>query len=268
MPELPEVETIRKDLQDYLILPSSFEKWEMTDYDYFLKHSNIPPETDFRNRILQAVDRHGKKLIFILERGYLVFHLGMSGQIVSSEDNTKYPQHIKLRMQIGSKSLYFVDIRKFGRISYYPENEKAHIYAGMDPVKQNFDLDWLASVCQTQKTVKSLLMEQKQLVGIGNIYANEILFCAGIHPLRASNSLKNEELKKLKQFIVQILKKAIRNFGTTFSIFRNVKGREGKNSDFLKVYGRAGLKCLVCGHEIYKIIVQQRSTFFCPVCQK
>lgn len=270
MPELPEVETIRRDLLGYLDFPSPWQKFHIDDGDFRVKHTNLDRMVirEIISQNVHQVHRHGKKLIFELDAGFVVFHLGMSGQIVSDLQNTFYPEHKKASMLIGQKPLYFIDIRRFGSIWFFREWEKDKIFVGLDPMNQAINGKMLRAMLHSVSPVKVLLMDQTRLAGIGNIYASEILHCAGILPTRPGNSLHEQECEQLALCIRNILRAAIENFGTTFSIFRNMKGQEGKNSAFLKVYGRDGEKCFQCGEKIVKIELGQRSTFYCPVCQR
>lgn len=268
MPELPEVETIRRDLLEYLSLPVVIRNVQIFDKDFFIKHSNVQDESELLNKVLESIDRHGKKLIFTLDIGFLVFHLGMSGQIVNGIDKTKYPQHIKLMLELNDKTIYYVDIRKFGSIRIYTKNEKNIVYYGLDPINNQFSQKDLSQMLRKNRSIKSILMDQHIIAGIGNIYANEILFCAGINPHRKGVEVSEKEVEKLYDCVKKVLKSAIENYGTTFSIYRNLKGREGNNSRFLQVYKRDGKECYRCGAIIQRSIIEQRSTFFCPECQK
>ncbi|GAB4180866.1 MAG: bifunctional DNA-formamidopyrimidine glycosylase/DNA-(apurinic or apyrimidinic site) lyase [Calditrichia bacterium] len=269
MPELPEVETIRLDLVDYLSFPAVINRFDIRDSEYFLKHSNIASGSSMLNKSILGVKRHGKKLLFELDDGYLVFHLGMSGQIISDPNNSKYPKHIKLEMLLGDFPLYFLDIRKFGYIKYFPQLDDKLIKNGKDPIVENISHQWLESELKKRKApIKTILMDQNLVAGIGNIYASEILFCSGISPYRPGNKLTQKEIGTLIKCTDSVLRDAIQRFGTTFSIFQNLKGREGKNVEFLQVYLRDNQPCFRCGTEILKVQIGNRSTYYCPSCQR
>ncbi len=268
MPELPEVETIRKQLlsvyQGELITRIEVQKVRI--------FQNIMPEefaASLTGKRIMDIKRYGKFCIFNCEDFYPVFHLGMSGAFLKDGKESVYPQHIHIQFYFSSgKELSFQDVRKFGKVWLFkvPPQFPA---LGLDPTTRKFTLNNLKKLLNLkQMNIKFLLMNQSLIAGIGNIYANEILFNAGISPLRKSNNLTKEEISSLYASIKMVLNEATKKFGTTYTTYRTVSGEPGRNQNFLKVYHRGDQTCFQCGSAIKKIVMGSRSTFYCPTCQK
>jgi len=268
MPELPEVETIRRQL-----LP--IYRGEIIDRVKTQKvriFQNIAPEEFaklLKGRKILDITRYGKFCIFNCGSAYAVFHLGMSGIFLKDKRDSFHPQHIHIQFHFSTgKELYFQDVRKFGKVWLFeeqPEFDKL----GIDPTTRKFTLNNFQKLLNLrQMNIKFLLMNQSVLAGIGNIYANEILFNAGISPFRKSNDLKEEEIAGLYSSVRLILNQAMKKFGTSYSAYRTVSGEKGKNQRFLKVYQRTNQECYRCSNPIKKIVMGSRSTFYCENCQK
>lgn len=284
MPELPEVETIKNDLKkailnkkivDVLVSKKTVIKSPFNDFIKILKKNNF-----------KDISRIGKLLILHLpNKKYLLIHLKMTGQLVYCEKDKciagghevpcgigKLPNkysHAIFNFQDGS-TLYFNDMRRFGYLKIVDEDELKKIKNkfGIEPLTKNFNLEKFKKIFKNRKTsVKAILLNQAFISGIGNIYADEILFKAGIRSARIAASLKDNELKKIFNAANEILKKAIKFRGTTFSDFVDSKGKKGNFSRMLKVYGREGEKCFRCGGVVKKIKLAGRGTRFCPDCQ-
>ncbi len=268
MPELPEVETIR--LQLIPLLEGRVLRYLHFRYSGLLQNAR-PQQVKqaLEGYPLQQIQRFGKFLIFGFPAHHLVFHLGMSGIFIRNPSHSRYPQHIHVEMHFeGNETLFYQDFRKFGKIWLYGHTMDFSNY-GIDPFDQKFTLNHFRQLLHsTRRNIKLFLMDQHFVVGIGNIYANEILFTAGILPTRRTDELTPDEEKRLFNSIQLVLKKAIAHFGTTYSAYRTVEGESGKNQHFLKVYHREGEPCERCGNPIQKIILGSRSTFFCANCQK
>lgn len=268
MPELPEVETIRRQL-----LPIySGETIDHVKCQKVRIFQNVSPEKfakSLAGREILDIDRYGKFCIFDCGGVYAVFHLGMSGIFLKDKQASLHPQHIHIEIHCSSgKELYFQDVRKFGKVWLFSEKPK-FADLGIDPTTRKFTLkNFRKLVTLKQMNIKFLLMNQGVLAGIGNIYANEILFSSRISPLRKSNKLTGKEISNLYSSIRQILNQAILKFGTSYSAYRTVSGDRGSNQKFLRVYQRAGQACYRCGKTIKKIVMGSRSTFYCPNCQK
>ncbi|NOX36937.1 MAG: bifunctional DNA-formamidopyrimidine glycosylase/DNA-(apurinic or apyrimidinic site) lyase [Calditrichaeota bacterium] len=268
MPELPEVETIRRQLQQHY----RGEQIHRLEVHTPTLLKNLSPEAlveAVTGKTIQNFRRRGKFLIFEIDHQQLVFHLGMSGIFVQDVHQSRYPRHIHLSFTFRSgKQLHYQDVRKFGGIWWY---RTPHHFPelGMEPLSQNFTLNKFKKLLHLRRmNIKRLLMEQSIIAGIGNIYANEMLFQAGISPLRRSDTLSVDEVRRLHRAIQDVLKAAIERFGTTYSAYRTVEGQSGENQKFLKVYHQQGQPCPRCGKPIQKIVLNGRSTFYCPGCQK
>ncbi len=267
MPELPEVETVRRQLLplyqgktiDNIVLRTP----------YLLK--NAEPElfcNILRGKRLNDILRHGKFLTFVCEDLYPVFHLGMSGIFLSDRANSLYPQHIHVDIEFDDGSmLYFQDMRKFGKIWLY-EDVPDFPTLGLDPINDTITLDRFREMLGQRGTaIKLFLMDQAHIAGIGNIYASEILHDAHILPKRPVKDLTNKETEALWQSITKILDLAIEKFGTSYSAYRTVSGETGDNQNFLQVYQRNDKPCYRCGEVVQKVVMGSRSTFYCEGCQ-
>lgn len=290
MPELPEVETIRQDLA--LLLKGK----RILSVDV-LADKSAQPNPDLLkkgliSRRFDEVHRVGKLLIFsISKKDFLLVHLRMTGQLIYvGRDGLKAGGHsdhgkknkitaaklpnnhtrIILNLSGGAK-LYFNDLRKFGFLRLVDSNELELIKEefGIEPLDSRFTVANLTKFFSNRSTaMKSLLLDQHVIAGLGNIYVDESLFAAGIDPRRPANSLKADEIKKLREAIKNIIAKAIRLRGTTFSDFVDSSGKSGNYSKCLVVYGRKGEVCPRCQGPIAKIRLFGRGTHYCPNCQK
>jgi len=284
MPELPEVETIREDLKKR-ILHKKIQTLEMLD-----KHAGDAEMVKaISGNSIKDIERYGKLLIFVLKKqdNFLLIHLKMTGRLIyqmkscvvagGHAQNEKDIQNLPnshtrdiFHFTDGTK-LFFNDIRRFGYIKLVNKEEKEKVVAkyGIDPLDTKFNQQKLIELAENKSgNIKTLLMNQKEIAGIGNIYADEICFCAGVRPDRRVNSLKKVELQKIADYAKKILKLAIKHRGTSFSDYRDCEGRKGNYVKYLKVYGRTKEKCFVCGNQLKSLRVAGRGTVFCPKCQK
>ncbi|HUN53700.1 MAG TPA: bifunctional DNA-formamidopyrimidine glycosylase/DNA-(apurinic or apyrimidinic site) lyase [Smithella sp.] len=257
MPELPEVETLSRQLHQKIcgrkILSS-------TVYDDKLVHIK-----NVRGRRVIAVERDGKMIDICLDDGNSIsVHLRMTGRFLWQENAAK-PKHGRWRMGFDTGNLFLIDPRRFATVT---KLKKVKSDPGKDILKK-FDFKGFVKNYGSRKTkVKSLIMDQRVLSGIGNIYACEILFKAGIHPERAAATLTEGDWKKLFHHAKELLKAAIQKRGTSISDWRDLSGCRGENQYELKVYGQEGNICCLCGKVIARIKQGGRSTFYCPCCQK
>lgn len=271
MPELPEVETIAHGLRGPLIgrtFTGVRAGWE-----------NIvarPAVPEFRRRIqgqrILGIRRRGKYLIFDLSGGdRLLIHLKMTGQLtVKPGDAPPDPHgHTVFDLDDG-RQLRFLDTRKFGRVYLVADENEVVGSLGPEPLADDFALSEFSALIRKRKgTLKPLLLNQQFIAGIGNIYADEALFVAGIHPQRQVDTLTDDEIERLYQAIRQVLRQALAEQGTTFDgAYRKVDGEEGKHQENLRVFQRKGQPCPRCGRAIERIVVGGRGTHFCPCCQK
>jgi formamidopyrimidine-DNA glycosylase len=271
MPELPEVQTIVNDLQQIVgdQITGFVSYWPKA-----VKNSSVKKfVASISGSKILSIERIGKNIAIKLNsESYIILHLKMTGQLVLDNKNAdaKYARHIFYLKKHGA--LEFRDIRKFGTLEIIDATRLAALRAskGIDPFAKDFTLKKFFALLDKQKNkvVKVFLMDPKIISGIGNIYASEILFEAKILPNRKTASLETEEIKKLYQSIKKILRKAVLLRGTSSSDYRDAKGEKGSFQNHLKVYQRAGKKCLKCDTIVGKVIIGQRSTFYCPSCQK
>jgi formamidopyrimidine-DNA glycosylase len=287
MPELPEVQTIVDDLNKKIKGDTIAGFWSDWKKSVKMPLDNFTREIKGR-KILNA-SRIGKNIFLNLSGGKTIYiHLKMTGHLLVKckvqsakckvakknyfgEKVNQYIHHI-FYLKSG-KTLEFSDLRKFGKIILEDTKKIGDIKEirelGIDAMSKKFSLSKLEDVLDKKKTkIKLLLMDQSKITGIGNIYANEILFEAGILPTRSAEKISREERKKLFLAIKKVLKYAIKMRGTSDSDYRDTAGAPGKFQEVLKVYRRSGKKCLKCDTIIRRIKLGQRGTFFCPVCQK
>lgn len=275
MPELPEVEIIARTLQTQVV-GQQIEKVEIR----WEGSIDRPAPREFAQRLTNSrivgVDRRAKFLVLQLEPAqYLLIHLRMTGQLLVndrvSEDEQAPCQHPHTRVVIyltSGKLLCFVDQRKFGRMYLVDDPNEIIGDLGPEPLAEDFTADKLGAILKRHhRQLKPLLLDQQVLAGLGNIYVDESLWEACIHPLMRSDALRVEQVQALHQSIRKVLTRSIGNRGTTLRDYRDSDGEPGENQSFLNVYGREGKPCPRCGHEIVRIKVAQRSTYFCPVCQ-
>ncbi len=286
MPELPEVETIINDLKK-VILRKKIARVDIVDKKVVGSNFKIF-QSKFKGNYFIDIERRGKLIIFYLKRGdYLLVHLKMTGQLIYCDKKHCIAGGHEIKGSLGklpnkytraffkfsdSSVLYFNDLRRFGYLKVVSKEglEKIKAGYGVEPFSKNFTLVKLKEILKDRKRdIKQILMNQALIAGIGNIYADEVLFAARIRPTRSAGSLKEAEIKNLFRSIGDILKKGIKYRGTTFSDYLDSSGRKGNFTAFLRVYGRkTGDKCFRCSGALKKIKIGGRSSVYCPACQK
>lgn len=270
MPELPEVETTRRGLAPHLIgrrvesliVRQPKLRWPIAA----ALRDRLPGQT------LDAIERRAKYLLVHTTAGSALLHLGMSGslRVLPGATPVGLHDHIDWRLDSG-QVLRYTDPRRFGCQLWQNPGETHELLAGLgpEPLSPEFDGDYLWRVSRGRKcAIKLLIMDQKIVVGVGNIYAAEALFAAGIHPVRAAGQVSLARYRALAAAIQRILEYAIRRGGTTLRDFISPDGLPGYFEQELFVYGRAGEPCRTCATPIRSIVLGQRSTFFCPRCQR
>ncbi len=269
MPELPEVETVARGLQQRL--PGSTITGAAV---YWPRTLARPAPDEFRARIVgrrvESVGRRGKYVVITLDRGYLLVHLKMSGRLFVAPAGKALGPHIRAVLDLDDgRQLLFRDARKFGRIYLVDRLEEVTAPLGPEPLAADFSLeDFSRLLGRRSGRLKSMLLNQEFLAGVGNIYADEILFVARLNPLRRADTLTASDQARLYQAIRSVLQRAIAACGTTLPD-RNYLDAEGRAGDYrAEVYGRSGDPCLVCGAPIERLVVGGRSTHFCPKCQQ
>jgi formamidopyrimidine-DNA glycosylase len=291
MPELPEVETVRRSLA-HRIEGRRIQDVAVRD-TYVLRGQPVP---EFREGLigqtLQQSCRHGKLLFFPLNGRSLCVHLGMTGQLtirVPGRADTPFARHHKTGLQRAlqhapdkhthislllddGSALHYRDVRKFGRFFWIAKDRSEdvvrHFRLGVDPLTPLFTTEHLAAGLKNRKTaVKAALLDQRFLAGLGNIYVDEALFLAGIRPGRGAHRVRGRKLHRLTTAIVDVLGKGIRAGGTTLRDFVNGEGQAGYNQEGLLVYGRYGKPCLSCGETLQRGVYGGRTTTWCRHCQ-
>ncbi len=273
MPELPEVETLVNDLRESGLIGLKINEacvfWERT-----LSHQNAE---EFCQRIkhqrILDIARRGKWIVITLDNDFLFIHLRMTGKFLVNFDKDETEKHERICLTLSDgRSLHYLDQRKFGKwvISTSGDFLKD---LGTEPLAADFTPAYFKSLLlNNHSQIKPFLLNQKIIAGIGNIYADEALWLAKIHPSRRVNRLTKKEIAALHQAIIEVLSLGIKNTGTTLGAtdanYFSVGGRRGKHQHQLNVFRKNGLPCPRCNSMIQKISLAQRGTHFCPTCQK
>jgi len=271
MPELPEVETIKRDLT--ILIGSPLKATIVYDEAYLERNRITPKELKkIEGQKLLQLSRKGKYLFLHFSKNIFGFHLGLTGSLIllAKENPPDKFIHKVLSLKFHDMSLLFSDMRKFGRLFLFDEEKRFQdflINIGHDALEIGFS-EFKKTLRSIGKPIKSALLDQKVISGIGNIYADEILFRAGINPLRPASSLSDEELQKLYQTMKEVLHLAIRLRGSTIKDYVDGLGRAGMFQTKHLVYQKYGKPCPRCGEPIEKIKVVGRTTCYCPQCQR
>jgi len=273
MPEMPEVETIARKLRRSVV-GSSVSEVRLSGLSL-----RKPVAASFAGiltgRRIARIRRRGKYLIFELEpRSYLLIHLGMSGRVFHHRRAGEPSRHTHAVISLSDGSiLVYQDPRRFGLLAAYDVRRMDEIpelgRLGKDPLSDGFDTEWLwPLISRSRCDIKSFLLDQRRIAGLGNIYVCEALFRAKIHPARRCHRLRREEVGSLVRSIRKVLQTAIRNQGTTFSDFTASDGAPGSNQRCLRVFQREGGRCRRCSARIRRLRQGNRSSYYCPGCQK
>ena len=272
MPELPEVETTRRGIRPHLlgcrvsgvVVRQRQLRWP------------VPPEleAELPGRVIREVGRRAKYLLLqMAPAGTVLLHLGMSGnlRVIPAPTPVAKHDHVDLVLDDGS-ALRFTDPRRFGICLWLRAGSSGHPLLrnlGPEPLGPDLTADYLhARARRRRSAVKAFLMDSRIVCGVGNIYANEALFHAGIHPLRAAGNISRRRYAALVEAVRAVLEAALVAGGTTLRDFRDASGRPGYFSAQLAVYGRNGEPCLRCGRALKLVRAAQRSTYYCPRCQR
>jgi formamidopyrimidine-DNA glycosylase len=264
MPELPEVETIARNLR-----PSLVGRQVLSVGLFWPRTLATPGMGEFQQRMsgqrIQAVTRRAKYLHLVLSDGHLLIHLRMSGDLYLRPSPCSPALHDRLHLALDSgETLAFNDTRKFGRVWLVDDPNQVLGGLGPEPFAEDFTPEAFYTLLHARhRKLKPLLLDQSFLAGLGNIYTDEALHLSGLHPLRQSDTINQEEAQKLFASIRAVLQTGIENNGASIDwVYRG-----GSFQNLFRVYGRAGQTCLVCAAPIERIVVGQRSTHFCPQCQ-
>lgn len=275
MPELPEVQSVVDSLKEQgclnrkitdviTIMPKIFKNCSYEDFSNFIIGEKIID-----------ISRIGKYLIFHLSNNKIfVVHLRMEGKLFFEKEHEKYDsKHVLVFIKMDEYEIRYHDTRRFGTFTIYNNdsylNSKELSKLGLDPLQKEFDWKYLKNnISKSSRAIKTALLDQSNVSGIGNIYADEILFASRIHPETLSNKLRDDDFKQLAKNATLILTKAVINKGTTISTYYHKKDQKGNFQKFLKVHTKKDFNCLNCDSKIIKIKVNGRGTYLCPNCQK
>ena len=269
MPELPEVETTRRGIAPHLegsLLRGAIVRQPLLRY-------RVTPglSSSLKGRTVRRVSRRGKYLLLETGEGGLILHLGMSGSLRVLPAGTPPGPHDHVDILFGDRCLRLRDPRRFGLVLWTkgaPQEHSLLRNLGPEPLGNSFSGDYLQRIGRSRHIpIKNLIMESRVVVGVGNIYASEALFAAGIHPRRPTDRISAARYGTLVAAIRQVLSRAIHHGGTTLRDFVQEDGRPGYFRHELRVYDREGQPCPVCGSTVRRLVIGQRSTFYCPRCQ-
>ncbi len=268
MPELPEIETIKTSIAANL--GACIKQIEVLRGD-IIRQSDFEPE-ELIGRNITLISRRGKFLILELAGGYsVVVHLGMSGRFYMADEKMELCEpHVHFILHLDNeRKLIYRDPRRFGGIWLCRDTTRIFAQMGVEPLSSEFTEKYLTRILQNRRVaIKTLLLNQKLISGLGNIYADEALFAARIKPERPASSLNLKEIKRLHRSIRKVLQLSIKRRGTTFRDYRDGFNLTGENQNFLNVYGRKELPCPLCGASIEQQKIGGRSSHFCPRCQR
>jgi formamidopyrimidine-DNA glycosylase len=269
VPELPEVETVRRSLER--LVTGAL----ITGVDVREPRLRKPVASDFARaltgRIIQAVGRRGKYLNIRLDNNLMwLVHLGMTGQLIVGDPQIPLRTHDHVVIVFGDgRCLRYNDTRRFGLMSVGSEEEiEQQMALGVEPLSPAFSAGYLTEkVRRTQRTIKDVLMDQQVVAGVGNIYASELLLRAGVQPARVAATLDQHAIERIVKATKAVLKEAIRHRGSSISDYLDGEGRRGGFQERFQVYDREGQPCRSCATPIRRITRGGRSSFFCPTCQ-
>lgn len=271
MPELPEVETSRRGIEPHII------NKKVTEVIVRQKQMRWPIpstlKTQLKNQIINQVKRRGKYILLYTDAGTVILHLGMSGSLRILDHSIPPEKHDHLDICFNNKKILRLrDPRRFGAVLWTKKDPLAHkliASLGPEPLEDEFNAQYLYLLSRKRKVaIKTFLMNSHIVVGVGNIYANESLFSAGINPKVIASKISLSRYQKLVPIIKDILKRAIEQGGTTLRDFTQQDGKPGYFQQTLAVYGRTNEACIKCGHPVKQITQAQRSTFYCTYCQR
>ncbi len=262
MPELPEVETVVRTLRP-AIVGRRIVNAELTGLRVLIGSARKTANALAGKKIV-AVERYGKFIAIRLDRGYLVVHLGMTGRLLIDGAMSKWTHAI---FTLDKGALLYEDPRQFGRIEYGDELPARVAALGPEPLEVSLD-EFIRRLKLRKSPVKAVLLNQAVVRGVGNIYADEALFRAGVHPKRVASSLRADRVERIFKAMREVLAEAIASRGSSVSNYVDAEGNRGGFQADHRVYQRTGEPCVSCGAPIKRIVVGQRSTHYCSKCQK
>jgi len=275
MPELPEVQTVVNGIK------SKINKHKILRFKKYISKLRYPIQKNLSSKVesstVTTVFRRAKYIIINLSNNRsLVIHLGMSGRIIIVKNNKKKFKHTHFSILFNKNLVFqFIDPRRFGYIFVTEtaslEKHRFFVNLGVEPLIGQFNDRYLLNVTKNKKSpIKNIIMNQKYIVGVGNIYASEALFISGIHPFRLGKDITKRDCVKLVRAIKSVLKKSIKLGGSSINDHTMVSGKMGYFQNKLYVYGKEGSKCAKrsCQSPIIRIVIAQRSSFYCSECQR
>ena len=268
MPELPEVETTLRAIE-------KFKNQRLSNIKVHNRNLRWKVDKDLeinsKNQIIKNLRRRAKYIIFDLDKCSIILHLGMSGSLrIANNDDNYFLKHDHVEFLFENEKIIYNDPRRFGSIHLTADIDKHRLinHLGPEPLSKDFNSKYLLALCSKSKTnIKTLLMNQKNVVGIGNIYASETLYLSKVNPSKDSSKLTIADCKKVVSSSKKILNSAIKVGGTTLKDFYSADGSPGYFKFKLNVYGREGLDCKKCKTKIAKTNINKRATYYCPSCQ-
>ena len=268
MPELPEVETVTQSVRKHLIN----KKFNLLAVNWGKTLHNFTP-IDFENKIkgksIKDVYRRAKYIIIDLNDNLLAIHLRMTGKLYATNTLDLNKKHVSLYLKFNNKYLVFEDTRKFGRFFLYNNMNYLNNKLGIEPLSDTFTESWIQKHMKSKnRQIKALLLDQSFICGLGNIYVDEALWDAKIHPLAISSSISNKKLSKLRDGIRTVLRESIKLGGTTIRDYTYDYTYVGNYGLNLNVFGKQGENCTRCNSIIKKVKIVQRGTHYCPKCQQ
>ena len=273
MPELPEVETVVRGLRQK-VLNQKIEQVRVF-YEGIIAYPSVDDfKAKISNQTIHEIERYGKWIIFVLDEDVLLSHLRMEGKYFVQNSEAAYNRHDHIAFVFSNHlELRYRDVRKFGKMLLIPKAKINEIgpfkEMGLEPWDPALTGDYLKEKLKKKtQPIKNSLLDQSIIVGIGNIYADEILFLCHLSPLKKSNTLTDEERKSIIRYTKEVLEKAIQKGGTTIRSYTSLNGIHGLFQQELLVHGKAGEPCSFCGEIILKIKVGGRGTYYCPNCQR
>ncbi|EPZ39591.1 MULTISPECIES: DNA-formamidopyrimidine glycosylase [Anoxybacillus] len=270
MPELPEVETVRRTLLP-LVVGKTIERVKV-HWEKIVQHPDVETFCDrLKGQTIYDIERRGKFLIFQLDDVVLVSHLRMEGRYIYEKENAPFDRHTHIFFTFTDRTeLRYRDVRKFGTMHLFNKGENVPPLSniGIEPLDEQFTVLWLTDQLQrTKRTIKAVLLDQTIVAGLGNIYVDEVLFRSSIHPERIATTLTEQEIEALHEAIVETIREAIEKGGSTVRTYVNTQGKIGTFQTQLYVYGRVNKPCRRCGEPIVKTTVANRGTHYCKHCQ-
>jgi formamidopyrimidine-DNA glycosylase len=262
LPELPEVETVVRSIRPHVvghtIISSEVRSHRVTRGDFGVTTAGLDGAR------IEGVRRIGKQIFADLDTGILYIHLGMTGKLLWNSEPSKYTRAL---LELDNGLLVYDDVRQFGRFEFFPALPEALGKRGPDALGLDFET-FLQSFRKRRGSVKAALLNQSFIAGVGNIYADELLFAAKVHPRAEISRISSKRAAEIHRRLLETLELAVAMRGSSISDYVDASGASGEFQHLHKVYGRTGLPCPNCGTPIKRIVVAQRGTHYCPRCQR